>query len=98
MHLGHTCRFGKEHKLDMFSIKPTCILFLLLCLSVLCVAVFAETSDFYFAEKVILSGVGSRSWEKGYIPDESKGYWTDYLPIGTGKDVCEITLRLEILL
>lgn len=69
---------------------------LLLCFFVLCVTVFAETPDFYFAEDVILSGMGNRSWEKGYAPDESYGYWTAYLPIGTDKDVSEITLRLEV--
>jgi hypothetical protein len=49
---------------------------LLLCMVPVFGSVSAETEAFRLDEDAILSGMGSRSWARGYAPEESNGNWT----------------------
>lgn len=68
---------------------------ILVLLALLCVPVFAA-NGFWLDENAILSGMGERSWARGYTPSESYGIWTAILPIRTDTDVNKITVCLEM--
>ena len=74
-------------------------LLLMLCLLLCVVPVFgsaaAETEAFRLDEDAILSGMGSRSWARGYAPEESNGNWIGYFPVASDRAMGELTAWLE---
>lgn len=68
---------------------------LLLCVVPMFGFASAETEAFRLDEDAILSGMGSRSWARGYAPEESNGNWIGYFPVASDRAVGELTAWLE---
>ena len=68
---------------------------LLLCMVPAFGSASAETEAFRLDEDAILSGMGNRSWARGYAPEEGNGAWTGYFPVASDRAVGELTAWLE---
>ena len=68
---------------------------LLLCAVPVLGTASAETEAFRLDQDAVLYGMGSRSWARGYAPEERNGAWTGYFPVASDRAVGELTAWLE---